>query len=276
MRYRSTLFALAFLMLFGLGAGGAHAQKGVPAAFSVLFGGRGVVAPDGKVRYVALTTGRQTIVSFVHLPSGQVRRWSRVPGVFGIPMVGLDGTTDGIAHDGHILVLATPPGRATTEFAAVDTRTLRARRVTLRGTWSYDAISPDGSLLYLIQYTEAGPTVSYQVRAYDLEARRLFARPIVDTEIGERLMRGWAVTRKTTSNGRWAYTLYARAKNEPFVHALDTVRRQAYCIDLPLDLKRPDQMTLRLALRSGRMLDVRQGRTSVAVVDTRTFVVHEH
>ena len=89
-------------------------------------------------------------------------------------------------------------------------------------------------------------------------------------------MRGWSVTRKTSSNGRWAYTLYARAKKEPFVHALDTVRRQAYCIDLPLDLTRPDQMSLRLALRADRMLEVRQGRDTVAAVDTRTLVVHRH
>jgi hypothetical protein len=153
---------------------------------------------------------------------------------------------------------------------------MRLRRVTFPGLWSYDAISPDGSVLYLVQYTELGPSISYRVRAYDLAARRLLARPIVDSEVGERLMRGWAVTRRTTSDGRWAYTLYARAKKEPFVHALDTVRRQAYCIDLPLDLRRPAQMALRLALRSDRMLEVRQGRETVAAVDTRSLVVHKH
>jgi hypothetical protein len=78
------------------------------------------------------------------------------------------------------------------------------------------------------------------------------------------------------SDGRWAYTLYARTSKEPFVHALDTVRRRAYCIDLPLDLKRAQQMTLRLRLRGDRTLEVRQGRDTVAAVDTRTFVVHRH
>ncbi len=276
MHLRLTLVVLGLVAVFGLGASGAHAQKGEPSAFDVLLGGRGVVAPDGKTRYVALATGRQTIVSFVRLPSGQVQRWRQIPGVFGIPMVGLDGTTDGISHDGRTLVLATPPGRATTQFAVVDTRTSKIRRLTFRGVWSYDAISPDGSVLYLIQYRELGPGISYRVRAYDLAARRLLARPIVDAEIGERLMRGWSVTRETTSNGRWAYTLYARAEKEPFVHALDTVQRRAYCIDLPLDLKRPEQMSLRLALRGDRMLDVRQGRDTVAALDTRTLVVHKH
>jgi hypothetical protein len=268
------LVVLLVAALAATGAASADAQKGGPV--TVLTGGQGVVAPDGKIRYVTLTTGLQTIVSFVQLPSGQVRQWRQLPGYFGIPVIALDGTTDGVSGDGRTLVLATPSGGVTTQFALIDTKTMKLRRVTLRGTWSYDAISPDGSILYLIQYKELGPSLSYRVRAYDLAARRLLARPIVDAEIGERLMRGWSVTRKTTSDGRWAYTLYARAKKEPFVHALDTVRRQAYCIDLPLELKKPQQLTLRLALRGSRMLEVRQGRDNVAAIDTRTLVVHKH
>ena len=274
MRIRSLFLILAITVLSAVGAAGADAQKGGPV--TVLTGGKGVVAPDGKVRYVTLTTGRQTIVSFVQLPSGQVLQWRQLPGYFGVPVIALDGTTDGVSRDGRSLVLATPSGGITTQFAVIDTRTLKLRRITLRGTWSYDAISPDGSSLYLVQYSGIGPDLAYRVRAYDLAARRLLARPIVDAEIGERLMRGWSVTRKTSSDGRWAYTLYARTKKEPFVHALDTVRRQAYCIDLPLDMKRPDQMTLRLRLRGDEMLDIRQGRNTVAAVDTRSFVVHKH
>jgi hypothetical protein len=273
------LLVLAIAALAVSGAASADAQKGGPA--TVLNGGHGVVAPNGKTRYVALPAGRYTIVSFVRIPGGKVMGWRQLRGYFGIPQVALDGTTDGISRDGRTLVLATPAGaatpsgNATTQFALMDTRTLRLRRVTLPGLWSYDAISGDGSTLYLIQYEAFGPQLTYRVRAYDLEARRLLSRPIVDRTIGERLMRGWAVTRKATVDGRWAYTLYARAKKVPFIHALDTARRQAYCIDLPLDLKRAAQMRLRLALREGR-LDVLRGRASVVAVDTRTFVTHRH
>jgi hypothetical protein len=35
-------------------------------------------------------------------------------------------------------------------------------------------------------------------------------------------------------------------------------------------------MTLRLSLRADRMLEVRQGRDTVAAIDTRTFTVHGH
>lgn len=273
------LLVLVVAALAASGAASADAQKGGP--ITVLSGGKGVAAPDGKTRYVAIPTGRQTLLSVVRVRGGQVVRWRLVPGFLGMPVVADDGTTDGISRDGRTLVMVGVPetlgaDQVATRLALVDTRTLKLRRLTLPGTWAYDAISPDGSVLYLVEYERFDQSPTYRVRAYDVAAGRLFARPIVDREIGERLMRGWSVTRQTTSDGRWAYTLYARAKKEPFVHALDTVRRRAYCIDLPLELKRAEQMALRLALRGDRSLEVRQGRESVAAIDTKTFVVQRH
>lgn len=191
-----------------------------------------------------------------------------------MPIIAVDGTTDGVSRDGRTLVLATPTGGRRTEFALIATKTLRLRRLTLPGSWSFDAISPDATALFLIEYSGTGSNASYRVRAYDLAARRLLPTPVVDRTIGEKLMRGQAVTRATTSDGRWAYTLYARANHEPFVHALDTVRRKAFCIDLPIDSRKAEQMELRLRLRAGRTLEVRSGQDTVAAVDTRTFVVH--
>jgi hypothetical protein len=148
--------------------------------------------------------------------------------------------------------------------------------IELPGSWSFDAVSPNGSRLYLIEHLAAPPSPRYRVRVYDLAERRLLEQSVIDKAASEAIMRGDPVTRATSSDGRWAYTLYARARNAPFVHALDTVRREAYCIDLPLDLKRPEQMALRLVLRGDRTLQVRKLRTTLAVVDTRTFVVHRH
>ena len=87
-------------------------------------------------------------------------------------------------------------------------------------------------------------------------------------------MRGQPVTRTASADGRWAYTLYARPGAEPFVHALDTVEGEAYCVDLPLDLRQVEQMALRLRLgRDG--LEVHRGRTTLAVVDTDELEVRE-
>ena len=44
-------------------------------------------------------------------------------------------------------------------------------------------------------------------------------------------MTGVPVTRLPSPDGRWDYTLYQSAEH-PFVHALDTQRRTAVCIDL--------------------------------------------
>ena len=45
-------------------------------------------------------------------------------------------------------------------------------------------------------------------------------------------MRGMPVTRSSSPDGRFAYTLYNGAGEHPFIHALDTVEKSARCIDL--------------------------------------------
>jgi hypothetical protein len=73
-------------------------------------------------------------------------------------------------------------------------------------------------------------------------------------------MTGYAVTRATSADGRWVYTLYQKPEGEPFVHALDTVAATAHCIDLPasrgiynvvLSLRNGGR-TLAMQTRSGR------------------------
>jgi hypothetical protein len=243
-----------------------------------LVGEPGVRDASGKLRYVALTAEHDTVVAAMR--NGRVRHWGTLRGGWGFPFVAYDGTAGGLSADGETLVLATPtgnPGPVST-FPVLATKTLGVRtRVTLRGSWAYDAISPDASTLFLIEYSGTGPNATYRVRAFDLAAKRLLSRVIVDRLVGKKLMRGQPVTRVTGADGRWAYTLYARQKHEPFVHALDTVTRRAYCIDLPLRLSQQRQMRLRLRLfDGGARLAVHAGSRLVAEVDTAAFVVHRH
>lgn len=267
---KQALTILVAFVVAAAGAAGASRDGGGPA--TTLVGGKGVLAPDGKVRYVALTTGRQTIVSVVRARGGQVLRWRIVRGYVGVPVVGLDGTTEGVSRNGRTLVLAGTPevsagGQIRTRFAVLDTRTLRIRQLELPGSWSYDALSPDASTLFLVEYLGTGANAAYRIRAYDVDAHRLLPRVIVDRRAKEAVMFGRAVTRTTSADGRWAYTLYARARQEPFVHALDTARRAAYCIDLPLELRLAKQTALRLRLGSRSELEVRNERVALAVVD---------
>ena len=92
---------------------------------------------------------------------------------------------------------------------------------------------------------------------------------VVDPDEADEPMYGMPVTRVPSPNGRWQYTLY----NAPhaFVHALDTVARDARCVDLDSLTGRTDLPDLRLSLGSGELsVRDREGK-ALAVVDTATF-----
>jgi hypothetical protein len=251
---------------------------GSPYTPGLVQGADGVMAPDGEVRYVTLATPRSTVVAAIRVRTGRVVRSVVLRGFYGVPIVAWDNSTGGVSADGRTLVVGAygpPPGtRGVTRFAVLRASTLRkVRTIALRGSWAYDAISPDGSRMYLIEYLAAGRSPRYRVRSLDTATGRVDPEVIVDRREDELLMRGQPVTRRASLDGRWAYTLYARPKNEPFVHALDTVERRAYCVDLPLRLSQLEQMALRLRLDRRGELDVRKGRVTVAVVDTEELEV---
>jgi len=231
---RSVLVSI-MLGLAAVFAATAHAD-GLPVE-GIDLSRAGVAAPDPmSPRYVTLPAGSDTVVAAVSQVGGQVRRSRVVDGTFTIPAVAYDGSAGGLSADGRTLVLINPrtgfPRRVTT-LAVLNTRRLRARDVIrLKGDFSFDAISPDGRLLYLVQYLSQRDPTRYLVRLYDLEAGRLLPEPIIDPrEVGD-VMRGTPITRAASPDGRWAYTLYDGAGEHPFIHALDTVARTARCIDL--------------------------------------------
>src|SRR2546423_647813 len=148
-------------------------------------------------------------------------------GDFAVPGVGLDGSSGGLSADGRTLVLterrASIP-RPHTAFPVPRADRLRLRRIVrLRGDFSYDALSPDGRRLYLIQYLSATDPTRYAVRLYDVRAGRLRPKPVVDPDEHAGEMRGEPLSRTYGPGGRWAYTLYDGNGKHPFVHALDTV-----------------------------------------------------
>jgi hypothetical protein len=238
----------------------------------------GVLSTDGVTRFVTNASENWTIVTAIDDLTGRVVRTRTLPHYYGVPIVAYDGTTAGTSGDARSLVVAGygpfPGEPGTTRFAVLNARTLGVRSlIALFGSWSYDAISPDGRTLYLVQHVSAGPRPLYRVRSFDVRRGRLDPSPIVDRLEQESAMGGQPATRITSRDGRWAYTLYARAKGKPFVHALDTARRQAFCIDLPLRLAVGRQLLLRLELRQRRLLVADWTHRTVAGIDTRTFRV---
>ena len=132
----------------------------------------------------------------------------------------------GSPADGRTLVLITPRTsfpRARTTLLVLGARGLASREtIRLRGDFSFDAISPQGRLVYLIQYNQPTDPTRYLVRAYDLQHGRLLHAPVVDPQERGEKMRGNPLSRAVSPDGRWAYTLYDGAGGTPFVHALDT------------------------------------------------------
>jgi len=241
------------------------AADGLPAAG---IDAEPVSVPGGEVDYTTERAGRDTRLVESARYGGPLRG-RRLRGAFSIPAVAYDSTASGLSADGRTLVLISPrrryPRKRTT-LAVVDTTTLGVhRQIALRGDFSVDAVSPDGGLLYLIEYSPRNPA-DYAVRAYDMRARRLLPEPVVDPSEPDEPMTGVPVTRVASLGGRWAYTLYQSAEH-PFVHALDTERRTAVCIDLD-DLKQVWNASLDLR---GTRLEVvgRTGRVRAAI-DTRT------
>ena len=248
------------LALAGVAAGAAAADGAGASAVTTT---NSIFAPGGRM-YTTAVHSRRTTLSLWR--TGAKARKVTIDGSLGFPVPTSDGTGEGISHDGGTLLLT-----SRSRFVAVDARSLAVRRVAvLRGQFSYDAVSPNGRTLFLIQH--ASPTSQhYYVRAYDLARGRLLRQIIFDArEKGEGPMSGSPVTRATGPSGRWIYTLYVRSSGAMFVHALDSVDLRAFCVDLPRRITTANVSHTRLELRPGR-LTVMAGTKRLAAIDTKTL-----
>jgi hypothetical protein len=266
--------AAAALMVIALTAPATAARAcdcGAPAG--PVIGGVGTTAPGGGDHFVALP-GRGTTVLALDA-SGSVQRWVMLSGSWGVPLVAGDGTTGGVSGDGRTLVLQSVSNlypQRVTRFAVLRTGSLSLRHtITLRGDFSFDAVSPDGSLLYLIEHPIPGGIANYRVRAYDLRRGLMLHRIIREVGEDSPVMNGTAVTRVTTPDGAWAYTLYDQGRGHMFVHALDTVRGIAHCVDLP---KMAGFAGMQLTLSPDRSrLDVMRAGARFVSIDAGSFAV---
>jgi hypothetical protein len=269
----------------------------------------GVTVAGSPYRYVAITTHttpKLTVVARIDRRDGRVERWWQIGGDYDVPAVDYNGTGGGLSADGKTLALSSfafdshvyPP--RTTRLAVLDTdlrpqRHLRAgqlrppsvfRSIELRGHYAFDAISPDGSTIYLIHHFPnlTGPSylTRYEVKAYDVKSGRLLPEPIVDPDEPEERMEGLPLYRAMSPDGRWAYTLYDGNGDEPFLHALDTVAGRAVCIDLPqlATLPRRFYYLLQLQMREGgrqivllRRVPGPQPTRALLSIDTQDFAV---
>ena len=160
-----------------------------------------------------------------------------VTGAWRLPTVGLDPVPAGLSADGSTIVLveAGDTGAASTGSSrfAVLSRTLDqdARVIELTGAFEFDALSPDGSLLYVVEHLAGPPAGHYQVRVVETATGVLRPDVIVDKRNLDEAMAGWPVAQSRRADGM-VFTLY-RGTEHPFIHALDSTEAWAVCLDLP-------------------------------------------
>jgi hypothetical protein len=275
MRRRSGVAALASAVTLGVIASSAGAAGPVPG---VLQGGPGI-AVAGNAHVVATKLGARTRVQLIRDRDRVVLRTRVLPGTLGVPQITFSGVVEGTWATGRRLMLSTSiyDSSASTRFVVVDTRTLEVvRTIALPGAFAFDALSPDGKRLYLTQFPNGvnGP-IRYVVRSLIVATGRLEPGAIVDkTEPGER-MAGIPMARAWSREGGSAYTLYNGLESHAFVHALDTTKRSARCIDLPWSGDAQSGLErIRMAVDPNGVLVLSQPGVGVlARIDTRTFEV---
>jgi hypothetical protein len=215
-------------------------------------------------RFTATPTGDgwDTVVR-----AGDVTR--KLAGTWAFPRVTYAGQVEGLSRDGRTLVLAerTNSLSSPTRFLVVDPQSLQVRkRISLDGQFAFDALSPNARTLYLVEYVTVNGELRYRVRSYDLASGRLARQAIADKRSRWTTMQGMPMSRATSADGTWVYTLYGNGP-KPFVHALNARQGYALCIDLP---RAVDGARLRLA--AGR-LDVLRSGTVQAAIDTASLQV---
>jgi hypothetical protein len=257
----------------------AVADGGGPSP-GLMQGWTGVTGPGQPLRFVTLPTGRLTVVESIGRFSGKVVQWRTLAGTWGVPMVANDGTTGGLSRDGRMLVLAdwntarNSPLRAVSRFKLFNASNLHAwRTITLRGDFAFDALSPGGGTLYLIEHVSKSDVMRYRVRAYDIASSRLLPRVIADRRQAGWVMHGYPLERVASADGRWVYTLYQQPGGYPFVHALDAVNMTAVCIGVPWKGSQNALPTARLQLGESAGTLTLAGAGREFAIDTTTFRV---
>jgi hypothetical protein len=263
----------AFLVLAFAGA----AQAAGPSP-GLLQGSTGLTNLNTPFRFVTLAGPATTTLTAIDKRTGGVARWRTLRGSWGIPLVAFDGTPDGVSRDGNTLVVADwvlPPDsplRMKSAFRIYDTKRLTKRwELTLRGDWTFDALSPDAGTLYLIQHVSRQDVLKYQVRAYDLRRHRLLTQVIADRRQQGWVMQGMPIKRVASPDGRWVYTLYGAGDGYPFVHALDAVNGTAHCIGIPWTGNQ-DPLGRAVLRLDGAKLMIAAGGRSFAI-DRQTFAL---
>jgi hypothetical protein len=179
----------------------------------------------GKTKFM-LPAGIEARNVLVHLEGNTVEWYDLLTGAKTQSVeVGMEYTLKGVSQDGTRAVLQwTDNGGAT--FLVVSKSGQQTVHVDGKH-WDFDALNGDN--LFLIHYLDTG---GYQVRLAHLASGKVDATPLKDPHESGTIW-GAPFARLASANGRYLFTLYIGSNGGAMIHALDTVRAKARCIDLP-------------------------------------------
>lgn len=234
----------------------------------------GILAPNGALRYLTSKSAGGTRLVAAKAHGGAVVRSTTIGGEFGIPTMITNDLPLGMFRDGHAFVLQSVGITPSTSFRIVSTHTLGVLdRITLKGSWAFDALSPNGATMYLIEHTSENDFQHYVVRAYDLRTHELRPGRIADKTQKSWTMQGYPDARVETTSGRWVYTLYTNPDGVPFVHALDTVAGVAHCVGFAFSGDQNRLLSFSLRLDAGKLLVVDRAGKVYRSIDRQTWAV---
>jgi hypothetical protein len=215
--------------------------------------GRAVASPDGSV-YYTLDSASPSTLRWVDAKTGRTISQIGLGGLYSFADERELGPT-GLSPNGRWLVLP-GEGGASSSFAVIDTGLVKLTAVAqVPGSFAYDAISDDGTSLYLIERITPqaardlglNTAYGYRVRVYDVPAAKLSETLVVDVKIAAQttgdnaetridgIMNGIYQSSVPSRDGLWNFSFYYNPNRGPFIHVLHLNSRSAFCIlDLPI------------------------------------------
>jgi hypothetical protein len=204
----------------------------------------GVTNQNWTMLYTAIAGSDRTTVQAIDLTTGAVLRTTTLAGKYALPENESNARMGGLSPDGKTLVLAevlsepqkqkfTTEKRWISHLAVLDTGLQTpARILELDGNFVFDALSPDGAYLYMIEHLMPFEAGRYQVRQYNLATNQLNPQVVVEKGENETVMEGYGGAQVISPKGDWVFTFYQKTEH-PFIHALNTENAFAVCLDLP-------------------------------------------
>jgi hypothetical protein len=237
---------------------------------------KGYATPSGDwstVVKAAIHRGATGLVA-VDPRSGDELWREDVEGRLIVKLVSADGDTVVMApaSQRHFLL-----GRRRTQLVISGESTEEVRRLTLEGNYEPEALSVDGSTLFVIRYLPARNPNRYQVRQLDLASGQVGGVYTPDAHLQE-AMGGTARVQAATPDGARLYTLYtlgAGDSKRAFIHTLALDELWAHCIDLPASFATKAQTATAMALspEGDRLYVANSAAGRLAEVDTETLQV---